>query len=73
MQMPPGRDIDCEIELIPGATPISKSPYKMSMPKAIKLKEQLRQLLIRPSVSPWGAFDLFQNKKDGTLHLCIDY
>ena len=42
MQMPPGRDIDHEIELIPGATPIAKSPYKMSMPEAIELKEQLR-------------------------------
>ena len=77
MQMPPGRDIDHEIELIPGATPIAKSPYKMSVPEAIELKEQLRQLLeqgfIRPSVSPWGAPVLFQKKKDGTLRLCIDY
>ena len=75
--MPLGRDIDHEIELIPGATPIAKSPYKMSVPEAIELKEQLRQLLeqgfIRPSVSPWGAPILFQKKKDGTLRLCIDY
>ena len=76
MQMPPGRDIDHEIELIPGATPIAKSPYKMSVPEAIELKEQLHQLLeqgfIRPSVSPWGAPVLFQKKKNGTLRLCID-
>ena len=77
MQMPPERDIDHEIELVPGASPIAKSPYKMSVPEAIELKEQLRQLLeqgfIRPSVSPWGAPVLFQKKKDGTLRLCIDY
>ena len=42
MQMPPGRDIDHEIELILGATPIAKSPYKMYVPEAIELKEQLR-------------------------------
>ena len=75
--MPLGREIDHEIELIPGATPIAKSPYKMFVPKAIELKEQLWQLLeqgfIQPSVSPWGAPILFQKKKDGTLHLCIDY
>ena len=63
MQMPPRRDIDHEIELIPGATPIAKSPYKMYVPEAIELKEQLRQLLeqgfIKPSVSPWGAPVLF--------------
>ena len=63
MQMPSGRDIDHEIELIPRATPIAKSHYKMSLPEAIELKEQLRQLLeqgfIKPSVSPWGAPILF--------------
>ena len=77
MQMPPERDIDHEIERVPRASPIAKSPYKMSVPEAIELKEQLWQLLeqgfIRPSVSPWGAPVLFQKKKDGTLRLCIDY
>ena len=70
-------DRACARELLPGATPIAKSPYKMSVSEAIELKEQLRQLLeqgfIRPSVSPWGAPVLFQKKKDGTLRLCIDY
>ena len=51
--------------------------YKMSVPKAIELKEQLTQLLdqgyIRPSVSPWSAPVLFVKKKDGTLRMCIDY
>ena len=77
MQMPLERDIDHEIELIPRATLIARSPYKMSVLEAIELKEQLCQLLeqgfIRPSVSPWGAPILFQKKKDGTLRLCIDY
>ena len=77
MQMPPKRDIDHEIELIPNATPIAKSPYKMLVPESIELKEQLRQLLrqgfIQPSVSSWGDPILFQKKKDGTLCMCIDY
>jgi hypothetical protein len=42
-----------------------------------ELKVQLQELLdkgfIRPSNSPWGAPVLFVKKKDGTLHLCIDY
>ena len=42
-----------------------------------ELKEQLKDLLdkgfIRPSVSPWGAPVLFVRKKDGFLHMCIDY
>ena len=75
--MPPEREVDHEIELVPGAQPTAKRAYKMSVPKAIELKEQLRQLLeqgfARPSVSPWGAPVLFQKKKDGTFRLCIDY
>lgn len=76
-KLPPSREVDHEIEIIPGSSPVSKRPYKMSLPKAIELKEQLRQLLeqgfIKPSNSPWGAPVLFQKKKDGTLRLCIDY
>nr|GEW01550.1 RNA-directed DNA polymerase homolog [Tanacetum cinerariifolium] len=42
-----------------------------------ELKEQLQEMLengfVRPSVSPWGAPVLFVMKKDGSMHLCIDY
>ena len=45
--------------------------------KLVELKVQLQELLdkgfIQPSNSPWGAPVLFVKKKDGTLHLCIDY
>ena len=74
--LPPGRGLVHEIELIPGAQPLAKSPYKMSVSEALELKDQLTQLLeqgfIRPSVFPWGAPVLFQKKKDGTFRLCID-
>ena len=77
VDLPPSREIDHEIELLPGSEPVSKRPYKMSLPEAIELKEQLRQLLeqgfIRPSNSPWGVPILFQKKKDGTFRLCIDF
>ena len=75
--IPPRREIDFTIELVPGVAPVSKIPYKMSTPKILELKMQLQDLLeekyIRPSVSPWGATVLFVKKKDGTLGLCIDY
>ncbi|MCO5554581.1 hypothetical protein L7F22_008111 [Adiantum nelumboides] len=74
--LPPERRLVHEIELLPGAQPLAKSPYKMSLSEALELKDQLTQLLeqgfIRPSVSPWGAPVLFQ-KKDGTFRLCIDF
>ena len=76
-EFPPRREIDFSIDLLPGSTPISKSPYQMSLTKLRELKIQLQELLdkeyIRPSVSPWGALVLFVKKKDGTLRLCIDY
>ena len=75
--LPPKRDIDFTIELVPRAAPVSKTPYKMSTPKMQEMKMQLQELLnkkyIRPSVSPWGAPVLFVKKKDVTLGLCIDY
>ena len=75
--MPPERDLVHEIELIPGAQPIARAPYKMLLSKALELKNQLNQLLeqgfIKPSVSPWGTPVLFQKKKDGTFCLCIDF
>ncbi|KAL5547540.1 hypothetical protein UlMin_002771 [Ulmus minor] len=75
--LPPNREIEFEIELLPGTSPISKVPYRMAPAELKELKEQLQELLdkkfIRPSYSPWGAPVLFVKKKDGTLRMCIDY
>jgi hypothetical protein len=75
--MPPDRDIEFSIELIPGIAPISKRPYRMDVKDLAELKKQIEELLskgfIRPSSSPWGAPTLFVNKKDGSRRLCIDY
>ena len=75
--LPPQREIEFAIDVIPGATPASITPYRMAPVELKELKLQLQELLekgfIRPSVSPWGAPVLFVKKKDGTLRLCIDY
>jgi hypothetical protein len=75
--LPPNREIEFAIDLEPGASPISKAPYRMAPAELKELKEQLQDLLdkgfIRPSVSPWGAPVLFVKKKDGSMRLCIDY
>ena len=59
----PQREVDLSIELVPGETTTSKKPYKMSTPKLVELKLQLKEMLnkgyIKPSVSPWGAPILF--------------
>ncbi|KAL0453787.1 UNVERIFIED_CONTAM: Retrovirus-related Pol polyprotein from transposon [Sesamum latifolium] len=67
--LPPHREVDFEIETIPGAAPISIAPYRMAPSELKELKKQLEELLdkgfIRPSISPWGAPVLFVKKKDG--------
>ena len=75
--LPPQRKIEFAIEIVPGATQASITPYRMAPLELKELKLQLQELLekgfIRPSVSPWGVPMLFVKKKDGTLRLCIDY
>ncbi|TYJ96449.1 putative Retrotransposon protein [Cucumis melo var. makuwa] len=76
-RLPPSREIDFVIELEPGTAPISRAPYKMALAELKDLKVQLQKLLnkgfIRPSVSPWGGTILFVKKKDGSIHLYINY
>nr|GEW67235.1 retrotransposon protein, putative, Ty3-gypsy subclass [Tanacetum cinerariifolium] len=76
-RLPPEHEVEFTIELILGAQPIFKAPYRMAPVELKELKDQLQELLergfIRPSVSPWGTPDLFVKKKDGSMRLCIDY
>jgi hypothetical protein len=75
--MPPDREIEFVIELVPGTAPIFKRPYRMTANQLAELKEQLQELLdkgyIHPSASPWGAPIIFVPKKDGTQRMCVDY
>jgi hypothetical protein len=75
--MPPEREVEFYIDLIPGTTPIAKRPYHMAPTELAELKLQIAELqqkgYIRPSSSPWGAPVLFVTKKDGSMRMCIDY
>jgi hypothetical protein len=75
--MPPDREIEFVIELVPATAPIFKRPYGMAANQLAKLKEQLQELLdkgyIHPSVSPWGEHVIFVTKKDGIQRMCVDY
>jgi hypothetical protein len=75
--MPPDRDIEFIIELLPGMPPISKRPYRMHVNELVELKKQIAKLqskrFIHPSSSPWGAPVLFVEKKDKTQRMCVDY
>ncbi|GJY16454.1 putative nucleotidyltransferase, ribonuclease H [Tanacetum coccineum] len=73
----PQRQVEFRIDLVSGAMPVAKSPYRLAPSEMQELSVQLQELqdkgLIRPSHSPWGAPVLFVKNKDGALHMCIDY
>ncbi|GJR48005.1 putative reverse transcriptase domain-containing protein [Tanacetum coccineum] len=75
--LPPQRQVEFRIDLVPGATPVAKSPYRLAPSEMQELSGQLQELqdkgFIRPSHSPWGAPVLFVKKKDGSFRMCIDY
>ena len=75
--LPPIREVDHKIDLIPGVEPLHRAPYIMSPQGLDELKSQLRELTekgyIQPSVSPFGAPVLFVPKKDGGIRMCVDY
>nr|GEW22995.1 putative reverse transcriptase domain-containing protein [Tanacetum cinerariifolium] len=74
--LPPDRQIEFQIELIPGSVPVARSPYRLAPSKMQELPDQLQELadkgFIRPSTSPWGASVLFVKKKDESFRMCID-
>ncbi|KAK1421777.1 hypothetical protein QVD17_24399 [Tagetes erecta] len=54
---PPIRQVEFRIDLVPGATPVAKSPYRLAPSEMQELASQLQELsdkgFIRPSSSPW--------------------
>ncbi|GJT58872.1 putative reverse transcriptase domain-containing protein [Tanacetum coccineum] len=75
--LPPPRQVEFRIDLVLGAAPIARAPYRLALSEMKELSVQLQELLekgfIRPSLSPWGAPVLFVKKKDGSFRMCIDY
>ncbi|GJV25179.1 putative reverse transcriptase domain-containing protein [Tanacetum coccineum] len=63
------RPVRIQIDLIPGAAPVARAPYRLAPSEMKELSEQLQELFdkdfIRPSSSPWGASVIHQ--KEGWL------
>nr|GFA52575.1 reverse transcriptase domain-containing protein [Tanacetum cinerariifolium] len=75
--LPSTRPVEFKIDLVPGAAPVARAPYRLAPSEMKELAEQLKDLsdkgFIRPSTSPWGAPVLFVKKKDRSFRMCIDY
>ncbi|GJR74552.1 putative reverse transcriptase domain-containing protein [Tanacetum coccineum] len=72
--LPPVRQVEFQIDLIPGAAPVARAPYRLAPSEMQELSNQLQELadqgFIRPSTLPWGAPVLFVKKKDGSFRMC---
>ncbi|GKB31352.1 hypothetical protein Tco_0870753 [Tanacetum coccineum] len=77
LRLLPPRQVEFRIELVPGAAPVTRAPYRLAPSELKELSDQLKELsnkgFIRLSSSPWGAPMLFVKKKDGSFCICIDY
>nr|GFB41666.1 DNA/RNA polymerases superfamily protein [Tanacetum cinerariifolium] len=71
--LPPARPVEFQIDLIPGAAPVARAPYRLAPFEMKELSKQLHGLsdkgFIKPSSSPWGASVLFVKKKDGSFKI----
>ncbi|GJZ43611.1 hypothetical protein Tco_0590866, partial [Tanacetum coccineum] len=75
--IPPTRQVEFQIDLVPGAAPVARAPYRLALSEMKELSDQLQELsnkgFIRPSSSLWGAPVLFVKKNDRSFRMCIDY
>ncbi|GKB14229.1 hypothetical protein Tco_0848152, partial [Tanacetum coccineum] len=75
--LPLTRQVEFQINLIPGAAPVARAPYRLEPSKMKELSEKIKELsdkgFIRPSSLPCRAPILLVKKKDGSFPMCIDY
>nr|GEW43568.1 putative reverse transcriptase domain-containing protein [Tanacetum cinerariifolium] len=75
--LPPVRQVEFQIKLVPGAAPVAHATYRLAPSQMQELSNQLQELadrgFIRLSTSPWGAPVLLVKKKDGSFRMCIKY
>ncbi|GJU14924.1 putative reverse transcriptase domain-containing protein [Tanacetum coccineum] len=75
--IPPARQVEFQIDLVPGAAPVARAPYRLAPSEMKEMAKELQELFdkgfIRPNSSPWGASVLFVKKKDRSFRMCIDY
>ncbi|GKB56554.1 putative reverse transcriptase domain-containing protein [Tanacetum coccineum] len=66
-RLPQVRQVEFQIDLVPGVAPVARSPYRLALSKIQELSTQLQELsdkgIIRPSSSPWRAPVLFVKKR----------
>jgi len=45
--LPPNREVEFSIDLLPGTCPVSMAPYRMSPAELVELKKQIEELMAK--------------------------
>ncbi|GKB43584.1 putative reverse transcriptase domain-containing protein [Tanacetum coccineum] len=71
--LPPTRQVEFQIDLVPGAAPVARAPYRLAPSEMEELSTQLQELsdkgFIRPSSSP-GELRFVCQKNVGSFQMC---
>ena len=75
--LPPHRDYDHAIHLIPGSVPPNIRPYRYPYGQKSEIERMVEEMLeagiIRPSQSSYFALVVMAHKKEGSWRMCPDY
>ncbi|GKG40751.1 hypothetical protein Tco_0469963, partial [Tanacetum coccineum] len=65
--LPPTRKVEFQIDLVPGAAPVARAPYRLAPLELQELSTQLQELsdkgFIRQSSSPWEPWSCLSKRK----------
>ena len=76
-QLPPTRDIDHAITMVPNAPVVNKRPYRYSYDQKNEVERLVKELMaagiIQHSKSPYASPILLVKKRDNSWRICVDY